>query len=358
MIKLDYRNNRYLRVFLHCIFWIINQGYISFIYYLSQPNRTFNIKSFLEAGVGSIALIPCTYLIVYFLFPRLVLKKQNYLGFSLLYLIIISFSTIADPLAYIHFFIPAFRPHVMDTYLEYAFNIPFLLRLFYSKNIQIIIFFCVKFLLEFLRGNHLKENTKTEILNTELKMLKSQLHPHFLFNTLNNIYSLLLDKKRDQVSSSIDKITNILEFSINECDEQLIPLEKELKIINDYIELEKLRYSDININISLPNNTNEVKVIPLILFTLIENAFKHGTSRSIRDKWIKAELDISSDKLSFTVENSKASTNKNDKYGYSEGIGLQNMKKRLKLLVGENNFRLITKDYSDIYKAELTYKLI
>ncbi len=358
MIKLDYRKNIYLRITLHVIFWILNQSYLSYIFYRSQANKTLSIASFLEAGLGSIVLVLCTYIIIYYLIPKIVLKKQQYLYFGILYLLILSVATIADPLIYTYIYIPIFKPEALNAYLEYAYNIPFLMRLFYSKNIEIIIFFCIKFLLEFLRGYHIKENIKTEILNTELRMLKSQLHPHFLFNTLNNIYSLLLDNKNTAVSNSIDKISNILNFSINECDEQTISLAKELKIITDYIELEKLRYSNIKISLDFPKETNEIIVLPLILFTLIENAFKHGTSKSIQEKWIDANLELNDDELIFIVKNSTVNKITNDQLGYTKGIGLQNMRKRLELLVGHENFELKTENKDSFFKAVLKCKII
>jgi len=356
VINYDYKENKLLRIFLHVIFWIIIQYVISFIFIISV-GRSINLLAIFELFLGTICLIPVTYLIIYFLIPKLVLKEKRYFLFIGIYIICLAFVTIMDPIIYTYIYIPVFKPAVLDQFLEYAYKGPFLLKLFYSKNIEISLFLSVKFLLEFRRGYLRKQQLKTEILNTELSILQSQLHPHFLFNTLNNIYSLIIDKCKNKVTHSVDKIINILDYTIHECNEPFIELEKEIKLIKDYIELEKLRYSSIDIKLEFPEEINQIKIIPLILFTFIENAFKHGTSNSIKNKWILARLTIQNSSLEFIVENSVPKSTPKDIFNYSQGVGLKNVKKRLSLLFEEDEYSLVTEVQREKYMAKLICKI-
>jgi sensor histidine kinase YesM len=200
----------------------------------------------------------------------------------------------------------------------------------------------------------LQKKTKTlenEKLESELKYLKSQINPHFLFNTLNNIYSLSL-KNSKKTPELILKLSDFLSFSLYESDKKFITLEKEISLINDYIELEKSRFEDrVKINVSLPENTYDTIIPPLILVPFVENAFKH----SLKNETTKANIDINLvvdvRNLKFTVVNSKPksglqSISKN-------GLGLVNIQKRLNIIynkdfsleINENdeNFEIVLK---------------
>ena len=190
-------------------------------------------------------------------------------------------------------------------------------------------------------------------------MLKGQIHPHFLFNTLNNIYTMSLDCNNHELSESIAKMSDILRFTLYECNSLLIPIEKELKIIYDYIYLEKLRYSNIKIDITTPKKFNSAYIIPLILFPFIENAFKHGTSKTVKNKWLKIILFVENDILHFNVKNSKkpdeAYTKKN--YNYSKGIGINNATKRLDLFYGKSNYLLEINNNDVFFEINLNLTL-
>ena len=170
-----------------------------------------------------------------------------------------------------------------------------------------------------------KEKTKAE-----LQLLKAQVHPHFLFNTLNNIYFFTLTNSA-QAPVMIKKLSGMLHYILNDCNLLLVPLEKEIKMIRDYMALEQIRYAEsMNLAIDIEANHNGKLIAPLMLIPFVENSFKHGASKMITEPWVKLKMHIENNRLHLMISNSKPPTNEP---AISKGnIGLKNVKKRLELL--------------------------
>jgi two-component system LytT family sensor kinase len=169
----------------------------------------------------------------------------------------------------------------------------------------------------------------------ELNYLKSQTNPHFLFNTLNNIYSLARDKS-DLAPESILRLSKILRFMLYEADGPFVAIEQELKIISDYIALEKLRY-DESLRVNLSNDIEDMKqaLPPLLLIPLVENAFKHGVSETRTDPFVDIHLSVNNRQLLFLVKNSTEEFQEKEKL--KENIGLSNLRRQLELLYSDYN---------------------
>jgi two-component system, LytTR family, sensor kinase len=163
----------------------------------------------------------------------------------------------------------------------------------------------------------------------ELSYLKSQTNPHFLFNTLNNIYSLARDKS-DLAAESIIRLSKILRFMLYEAGGQFISIDQEIKIINDYIELEKLRY-DESLHVNFNHDVEDMKqaLPPLLLIPLVENAFKHGVSETRSQPLVDVHLSVNQRRLTFVVKNSTGSSREE---AVKENIGLSNLRRQLELL--------------------------
>jgi two-component system LytT family sensor kinase len=169
----------------------------------------------------------------------------------------------------------------------------------------------------------------------ELSYLKSQTNPHFLFNTLNNIYSLARDKS-DLAPESILRLSKILRFMLYEANGEFISIEKELEIISDYIALEKLRYDDsLRIDFKYEVEDMRQQLPPLLLIPLIENAFKHGASETSDQSFVDIHLSADQQQLTFVVRNS--SENVDEKKSVKENIGLSNLRRQLELLYTDYN---------------------
>jgi sensor histidine kinase YesM len=194
-----------------------------------------------------------------------------------------------------------------------------------------------------------KEKTKAE-----LQLLKAQVHPHFLFNTLNNIYFFTLSNST-KAPEMIKKLSGMLHYILNECNFPLVPLEKEIKMIRDYMALEKIRYAEqLQMTIDIQDEPNDKMIAPLLLIPFVENSFKHGASKMITEPWVKLNLTIDNNKLHFSIINSKPSNN-----GLSAtkgNIGLKNVTKRLELLYpGTHELNMVSGP--DSYTVHLSLQL-
>jgi len=187
----------------------------------------------------------------------------------------------------------------------------------------------------------------------ELNYLKSQTNPHFLFNTLNNIYSLTRDKS-DLAPESILRLSKILRFMLYETSGSSISIDQELKIIADYIALEKLRYDDtlvVNFNHSIDNNAQTLP--PLLLMPLVENAFKHGVSETRDLPFVEITLSVIEQQLLFKVKNSTETNTSNE--NLKENIGLANLRRQLELLY--KDYHLAVEKNDNIFSVTLAINL-
>lgn len=204
----------------------------------------------------------------------------------------------------------------------------------------------------FKQEKKISEITTTQ-LTTELKYLRSQINPHFLFNTLNNIYSLTL-KKSDKAPEVVMRLSEMMEYMLYENDEMMVSLEKEIMNLSNYLEIERIRQgNNAIINFEVTGKTDGKQIAPLLFLPLLENAVKHGINRSIDGAFLKARISVEDKQLTFSVENNSPlqdSTIKRD------GIGIQNLKKRLELFYS-NCYALRIEDGKDRYKVELTLLL-
>lgn len=201
----------------------------------------------------------------------------------------------------------------------------------FSSSVPSVFFFgIIRHIYDFIQLRALAQQLRIEKQEAELNYLKSQTNPHFLFNTLNNIYSLAKDKS-DLAPESILRLSKILRFMLYETGGAYIPIEHEIKIISDYIALEKLRYDD-TLQVNYKNDIEDMKqaIPPLLLIPLVENAFKHGVSETRIRPFVDIFLSVNQRKLTFIVKNSTddASGERNVK----ENIGLSNLRRQLELL--------------------------
>jgi Histidine kinase len=210
--------------------------------------------------------------------------------------------------------------------------------------------------IKFIKKAYLQESKALQASHqkslAELELLKAQIHPHFLFNTLNNLFAHTL-RHSDDAPQIVVKLSDLLRFMIYESREEFIPLADEIQLLKNYIDLEKLRYgNELDFSLNITGNHDEKWIRPLLLIPLLENSFKHGMSQQINGRWITLDIQIKDDRLLFNLANSKnpGSTipNINRKEG---GIGLENVRRRLELLYTgdyslnisnkENQFRVI-----------------
>lgn len=180
------------------------------------------------------------------------------------------------------------------------------------------------------RQQELLLKTQREKLAAELEALKAQVQPHFLFNTLNNLYALTR-RQAPEAPDVVLRLSNLLSYVLYECNAPEVPLSQEIQFLNNYVALEQLRYGDrLDVSLNFTGDIHGQKIAPLLLIPFLENAFKHGTSEQLDQSWISLNLAVEGRTLTFQLLNSRDPDG--DETHLLGGIGLQNVRKRLDLL--------------------------
>jgi len=239
----------------------------------------------------------------------------------------------------------------LEVTFDSLFGVTFLYLLL-ETNFMVGIAFAIKVVKKWFEQQQEKHEMEKRNLETELNLLKAQLHPHFLFNTMNNLYALSVEES-EKTSEGIAKISELLRSVLYDCNEVEISLEKEIKLIKNYIDLEKMRYGDrLHLQFSVNGVLEEMKIAPMLLFTFVENCFKHGSRNDPENPYIKINLAGSEKRMVFEAENSKPGNIESDTNSVSGGIGLANVKKRLEIIYGEN-YDLELKNEKRSFKVRL-----
>lgn len=342
---------------IHLIFWAL---YVLFKTYLNQGAIFFpEMKSFSEEErFLYILMAQCIYLLlkiplvygVIFIIEKYF--KQTLNGFKTV--IIIAFCFLLASLLF-----SLLNPYFI---LPTIFNFPSHFEIHFSFESLAYNFFVLAFvvgaalvfkLIEWQYQSRLNEELlKTEKIKTELLFLKAQTNPHFLFNTLNNIYALAR-KNSDKTADSVLKLSKLLHFMLYESGKKNIAITDEVKLMEDYVSLEKLRYGHrLNLNFETKIDNPLENITPLLLIPLVENAFKHGASEARNEIKIDILLELNNGQLTFKVINSIEETNE---ITLIENIGLKNLKRQLELLY-PNSELILTKEsqkFSAILKIQL-----
>jgi len=194
-------------------------------------------------------------------------------------------------------------------------------------------------------------------VEAELNFLKSQIHPHFLFNTLNSLYALTLNRS-PQAPSVVIGLSQILRYILYECDTPTVKLSKELDIIEQYISLERLRSdADLDIHLGITGVVANQEIAPLLLLPLVENAFKHGVQETVESRWINMQLVVTGTHLSFKISNAKPKSVPSKPMVPKGNIGLANIRKRLQLVYPNEHQLRIYDEEEDVFAVIVEIKL-
>ncbi|WP_406683425.1 histidine kinase [Seonamhaeicola sp. MEBiC1930] len=338
------------QLFLHILFW---SGVLLFYtYFFGFDNDNFNyVLSF------SLFLMPITiattYVFIYKIIPEYLITKQ-YVRFCFY-----TFCTLTIS-AYL-IVVSVFYGLIYLSNFDYADMAPISRSLlFVATAVYLVVIIASGYKLLKLNLKHTQETSKLEnkILEAQLKLkeqelnyLKMQIHPHFLFNTLNTMYGFAL-KKANETPEMILKLSNLLDYLLYKVDKPFVLLTEDINHIKDYIELEKMRFNQtLNINFTTDNISEDIKIAPMLLLPFIENSFKHGTLKNGKLKIISS-IKCEENKIYFNIENTFS-----EEEELKNGIGLTNIKKRLDLLYKDKyNFKIDNKN--GIFKVNLTLNII
>lgn len=336
------------RTLLHILFWSFILLYFSSIFGVGNT-MDMNVVYF------SLFLMPvtigATYVSIYTLLPDYLITKKYFLfGLYSTYTLIISLSGSVFSIFFALAFLTGFKFEKM--------NILSKSTVFILSSICLVVIVVSAFKL--LKLNLKQSNNNAELAakflearlklkEQELKYLKMQIHPHFLFNTLNSMYGLAL-KKADQTPDMILRLSNLLDYLLYQTEKPLVSISEEIEHIKDYIALEKMRFNDkLNVIMNVKLESKNMTIAPMLLLPFIENSFKHG---SIKNGILKIDIDIKADLevVHFQIKNSNS-----DDTSVQGGIGLENIKKRLDLLY-PNKHKLSIATNDDDFEVSLQLK--
>ncbi len=332
----------------HLAFWVFWWLFFGFLYsYTGKVSLLPNVNRLPIALIESLFFLVShmflAYSLMYYIIPQFIFKGRYIrAGMLVLFLFFITACISAIIGTYI---LPSVRYALFSIPYYDTVNATFLLSLLAGLRGAITIG-GIAAAIKLMKYWYMKEQRnlllQKENLASQLQLLKAQVHPHFLFNTLNNIYSFTQNTS-PEASSMITGLSDLLRFILYEGNKPLVPLDNELKMVQDYINLEKIRYGNrLELHLDLPEQTNGLYIAPLLLLPLVENCFKHGTSNVLDQPWINLMIAVREKQLQVKLINGKVN---NPAITETEhGIGISNVEKRLSLLYPDKHELTITNE--------------
>lgn len=358
-----FSDERKYRIRRHLAFWIFWWIFQAFLYsFIVAKNNGEWAKRFqlsmVESLVYLFAHIFLAYSLMYLVIPRFLLRQRYWLTIIITALLFVATAGISvslsiyilDPLR-----LTIFNGLFADTFRNSSVNI--FLSLMAGLRGAITIG-GIAAAIKLMKYWYLKEQRNMQLqkenMTSQLQLLKAQVHPHFLFNTLNNIYSYT-QSNSPKAAQMVSGLSDLLRYMLYECNQPLAPLSKELQMVKDYINLEQIRYGNkLELHLELPDNTKGLYIAPLLLLPLIENCFKHGTSHMLEQPWINLQVSIREQQLTMKLINGKVNVTPEDKN--HSGIGIQNVQQRLSLLYAGKHELTITNE-EEVFIVKLKVKL-
>jgi len=359
--QLKYRLQR------HIAFWLFWGLFLGFLYSFVSTESSADYLSRLPASllnsfVFLLAHLFLSYSLMYFVIPRFVIKQRYWVAafWVVVLFLVTAFLSVVLSVSVL----PAIRAYILGPedpaiYHNYQYNaVGIFLGLLAGLRGGITVG-GIAAAIKLMKYWYVKEQRNLQLqkenIATQLQLLKAQVHPHFLFNTLNNIYSY------SQTASPVTPtlvmgLSDMLRYMLYECNKPLVPLSKEIKMLKDYCALEKVRYDKhLDLQIDVPVLNDELLIAPLLLLPFVENCFKHGASNLLENAWISISIKTEGDQIKMKLINSKP-LDKNKGLESAGGLGISNVKTRLQLLY-EGKYELQTTNEEDIYIVMLQLQL-
>jgi two-component system sensor histidine kinase AlgZ len=334
-------------VLLHLSFWCV---YVSFFLYqiTSRWGREIAFERIVTIAFIQITFASISAYVNYFFFlPRFLARKNAwiyFLEFLVAFAIIMIMRLVLE-----RYLIDGFTGNE-----QYLYSTRFIVQVIMTNLFIVVFVGMLRFALDWLDLEAKKNEMERERLTAELNFLKAQINPHFLFNTLNNLYYLAYSKS-ENTTEVIAKLSQMMRYMIYDSNHPKVLLSKEIEYMQSYISLERLRLNDqIPIKFDVSGNAENIWITPLIFITFLENAFKHGVSNSNPKAWVNIAIQLRDGECVYTVENSRTPEQKDgtDK----SGIGLKNVRRRLELSYPEK-YKLVTDETREKYTVKLNLSL-
>ncbi|MBO9151548.1 sensor histidine kinase [Chitinophaga sp. GCM10012297] len=330
--------SRYINVALHVLIW---GALLLMPYVVSSAESGYAIGAIsgLFFSISVLIHMGIFYGNAYFLIPKLLNRRFWWLYFISAFVL----TGLSIPLKWV--ILARWWPEVLRDFTLYRF-------VFAPSFITLVISFLYRILTDRIRHEKEQEEHRAEQLASELKFLRSQISPHFLFNVLTNLVSLAR-KKSDLMEPALIRLSGLMRYMLYDTRQQKVELRKEIEYLDSYVELQKLRFgNDVKIRYEVNAGEGHYMIEPMLLIAFVENAFKHGTG-SGTDAWIGIRLHVNNGEMTFDVKNRFEEQGSKDD---SSGIGLHNVRARLGLLY-KNRHKLEIAEENNIFQVTLTLQL-
>ena len=348
-------NNKHIqlirRIGLHCLFWLVSLGFF-WLLFSRNSNDVWNTAIFI--AILSPVAIFTTYFFNYRLIPAFLIKG-DYFRFgwygtitAILGLWIAMFGGIFIWMWRAEFNLGDINKSTIDLFLLVAALFFVVLMGISAKLIRI------NFQVRIQKNTAEKERLMldNQLKLNELKLLKEQLNPHFLFNTLNNLYGLTLEKS-DKAPDLVMSLSNLLDYMLYRTTESGVPLQQEIDMVQNYVTIERSRFEGkYPISFDVEGRSNNLKIAPLLFLPLVENCFKHGIRKSIHHSYVRIKLKVEDNSIIFSTSNSM----QYDEFKQHGGIGLENLKKRLEMIYPQKH-QLTLRSENNRFETFLTIQL-
>ncbi len=346
---------RHARLLSHIVFWLAALAFYTI--YFGQRQDAYG-QSLIFVSLLLPITIATTYFLLYRLIPRYLLtRRYGFFALYFCYTLILSLYLELLLVVVLYVTVAEYQALVVATGLVDLLDVivGMYLVVFLATALHLLKrWYSMQAVNAQLERAHLEAEVKLK--EAQLKLLKSQIHPHFLFNTLNNLYGLTLEQS-DRAPDVVLRISEMLDYMLYRGNAPRVPLTSEIEHLRNYLALEQLRYDDrVRITFETEGTFEAVDIAPLLLIPFVENSFKHGVSQSSGTGWVRLHLSQCDGVLVFTVENSKGLEQPAEPRVIAEGIGLNNVKQRLDLLYPQRHSLTITEQKHD-FKVVLSLHL-
>ncbi len=323
-------------------------------FYWDKSKSPFASTRFVQLFISSNLMLVCFYYLNTKVFiPKLLALKKTWLYIGSVLLCFFMYLAVMYEIMLLSPETQAFAESAVAKSINYKGPYFFDSRYIILFLIAFLVSTGIKVITQWFTAEEVKEEISRQQLETELSLLKTQVNPHFLFNTLNSIYSLAIANNK-KTADAVMRLSHIMRYTLEECQDNYVALQQEIDFINSYIELQRLRLTNNNaICFTTAGNISNAQIAPFVFIPFIENAFKYGTSTH-RSSSIKAMVDVCPQNIVFTCENDYQINGKNKVE--STGTGISNARRRLDLLYHKKyDLKIVAEEAS--FKVSLTINL-
>ncbi len=349
MNRLLFDSNLKFRVSRHILFFLLTVLAFAGILFLQKNTESFS-HALLLTFINACFFFSYAYLTIFLLIPEFLLKRKI-MWFLILFILVGIGLSALKLLASDQIYYFAISPENFDR--QGILNLR--LIILNTKDMTFIVaLFCITiFIKDFMYAEHNHKILEIQTKEAQRKLFQSQFDPHFMFNTINNLYALSL-LNPSKTKDVIKRIKIVLKYIIEEIQKEFVVLQQEVDLVENFIQLEKLRYGErLKVEFLKEGDFQTFFIPPMILFILAENCFKHGSSLDAGTPWIKIDVKTKEGKVAISAENSMPKKPGKQDSGKNEPFQLNNLKKRLEIMYSPNGFKLNIAETENSFKVNI-----